>query len=246
MKKFLLSLVVLTLSLHITAGNSITLLSSTWHPFTSKNNPKKRLVETIVTEAFKMENINITIKYYPWERSKLYVKKGDEIATFPWWKTEKRDRDFILNKETILVEKEVFFHLKSLDFDWKNYNDLKKYKIGATIGYSHVKRLRDQGLELDIVDTEQLNFRKILFGRIDIYPSSLMVGYETIHSIFKPAKSDLFTNHPKPLSNGKMYMMFSRKNPRSQDLANKFDSGLRKLKKSGRYDKIISKYLTNY
>lgn len=161
MKKILLSLILITLSFQITAENTITLLSGTWHPFTSKNNPKKRLVETIVTEAFKLENIDINIKYYPWERSKLYVKQGDEIATFPWWKTEKRDRDFILNKETILIEKEVFFHLKSLDFDWKNYNDLKKYKIGATIGYSHIKRLQSQGLKLDIVANEQEGWQEL-------------------------------------------------------------------------------------
>jgi len=215
-----------------------------WAPYTSQKDPKGKMAEIIVFEAFKLENIDVVYKYYPWKRAFELVARGDEVGTFPWYITPSREKEFIISKEAIIVSKTVFFHLKSLDLQWTKYEDLKKYKIGGILGYSYTQLLKNKGLKVEEVPREELNFKKLLKNRIDLIPSDFFVGYNIINKIFEPNKAALFTNHPTSILHDGMYMLISKKNPDAQVLANKFDKGLIQLKKSGRYDKIILEFMT--
>jgi len=238
-------LILLTslINLKIHATQVITLAIGEWPPYTSSKNKKDKIAEIIVTEAFKYENIQVIYKYYPWKRAYISVLRGEYVGTFPWKNTIKRQNDFIVSKETIIRVKEVFFHLKSLNFHWDKYSDLKKYRIGGTIGYSHIDILANQNLHVEQVPREELNFKKLAKKRIDIVPSSYIVGYNIIGKNFTPSESTLFTNHNKPLHEMDMVLLISRKIPNGNLLITKFNKGLRKLKESGRYDEIILKLL---
>lgn len=88
-----------------------------WPPYTSPTDPKSKIAEKIVTEAFKIEGINVKYVYYPWKRSYENSKSGIEIGTFPWNVTPERKKEFYINKETIITDEGVYFHLKSKEFD---------------------------------------------------------------------------------------------------------------------------------
>lgn len=94
-----------------------------------------------------------------------------------------------------------------------------------------------------MVPDAELNFKKMLLGRIDVYLTSLIVGYDIIHQIFEPSKASLFTNHPKKTAELDMFVLFSKSNPNSQEIADAFDTGLKNLKISGRYHEIIENFL---
>ncbi len=79
--------------------------------------------------------------------------------------------------------------------------------------------------------------------RIDITASSIVVGVQLINKIFSKEERSLFTYHPKALFDSKMYMFISKNIPNAQKFADSFDQGLRKLKKSGRYERIIAEFL---
>ncbi len=239
-KLALVLLFVFAASLNAFSNETIKLATGEWAPYTSEKDPNGKIAETIVREAFGLEQIDVTYEYYPWKRSYESAKKGKVAGTFPWFKNEERMKECIYHKEPLLNETEVFFHLKNLDFKWENYKDLGKYKIGGTLGFSHVKELEKEGIKLDVTSREDLNFKKLLAGRIEAYPASLIVGYNTINKLFAPEKAALFTNHTKTLKADQMYLIFSKNIPNGQKLADKFDSGLRRLKASGRYDEIIA------
>lgn len=92
-------------------------------------------------------------------------------------------------------------------------DDLKKYKVGVTIGYKQEKIYQKLGIEADPVPSEDLNFKKLLAGRIDVYQTAKPAGYAMIRRLFGPDDALLFTTHPKPLEVAEYYILFSGVTP---------------------------------
>lgn len=240
-KKFLLSLMLAALcGLSANANEVLNLAVGEWAPFLSEKNPKAKRLETVVMEAFKLEGVNVKFSYFPWKRSYNRVKEGSSDGTFPWNKTPDREAFFVYSETPVLIEDSVYFHLKSLAFDWKTIEDLKKYKVGVTLGFINEKLYKEKGISADSVPSEEMNFKKIVAGRIDVYETSKVVGYETINKILTPDEARLLTHHPNPVGRTDYFMMISKKHPNAKGMADKFDSGLRKLKASGRYEEILA------
>ncbi|MBF0452089.1 MAG: ABC transporter substrate-binding protein [Candidatus Magnetomorum sp.] len=233
---------IVTFSSISIANEVVRLAIGDWSPYTSKSDTKGKLLEKVVTEAFKLEQIDVNYFYFPWKRSFVLAKKGDYDGTFPWNKTNERDNEFYIHKHSLIKDEGVYFHLKSKSFDWNTIEDLKKYKVGVTIGYKQEKTYKDKGILADAVVSEALNFKKIMAGRIDVYQTSKDVGYATIHQLFSPDQAKLFTTHPKPVEESEYFILFSRKSPKGKYFSEKFDAGLMKLKESGAYDRIIAEH----
>ena len=212
-----------------------------WEPFTSSRADNAGISEELVKEAFALEDIQVDFHYFPWIRSYQYVEKGEFPATFPWAVTEKRKQEVYFSKEPLLTEQTVFFHLKSRPLKWDTFEDLKGLRIGGTLGYAIGEILEKNGLTLDYVSKEDFNYHKLIKGRLDIFPAAYYVGYHQINMLFQPNEAKLFTHHPKILEEINYYMVFSKNIPNARKLIEQFDTGLRKLKKSGRYNEIIQK-----
>ncbi|GLQ33539.1 substrate-binding periplasmic protein [Litoribrevibacter albus] len=212
-----------------------------WAPFTSEKDPDGKIAETLVREAFALEGFDVEYNYYPWKRSYERIKNGQSDGTFPWFVNPDRgDNDyFIISKERLFRDKEVFFYHVNRPFDWKEFSDLKNYVIGGVIGYSHVVQLANHGITVEAVSNEAQNYRKLMAGRIDAVPGGQIVGYYMIQKMFPEAKVRMITHHSKPLREADMFMFFSRKRPRSQEFDAAFSRGMKKLKSSGRYSTIL-------
>lgn len=243
MKKIALAIVVTALYATIAiAGETVKFAIGDWEPYTSSTNEKGKMIEKVVTEVFKLEGIDTKYDYYPWKRSMLLVEKGESDGSFPWIKTPEREKDCVFAKSILFKDEAVYFHLQSKPFEWKSLEDIKKYKVGVTLGYSDEKYYQDNGIAAESVPSEVLNFKKMLGGKIDVYKTSKNVGYAIINSNFTPEDAKKFTNHPTAVTVDDYYILFSKKNPNAQALADKFDAGLKKLKDSGAYDKIIAEF----
>ena len=241
MKSIALFVLLLTISSNAFANATVRLAIGDWAPYTSATDVKGKLLETMVTEAFKLEGIDVKYEYFPWKRSYSLAKSGQFDGTFPWAKTEEHVKDFYIHKVFLIKDEGVFFHLKNFPFDWNVLEDLNKYSVGVTLGYKEESIYKKKGINAQAAPSEDLNFKKLLAGRIDVYQTSKIVGYATINRIFTSKDAQMFTNHPKIAVENEFYILFSRNTSNGQDLADKFDSGLKKLKESGAYDMIIEK-----
>lgn len=244
MNKTALLLLLLLLPHSVFANETVRFAIGEWAPYTSSTDASERVLEDIVRESFKMEGVNVKYEYFPWKRSYSLVESGDFDGTFPWAMTEEHKNNFYMNKIYLIKDDGVFFHLKNFPFDWKTLEDLKKYSVGVTIGYKEEKIYKENGIIAQSVPTEDLNFKKLLAGRIDIYQTSKVVGYSTINKIFANEDANKFTHHHKPAVENEFYILFSKKTSNGQTLADRFDAGLKKLKESGAYD-IIMKSVYN-
>lgn len=220
--------------------DTITLAIGEWQPFTSEIEENSKMLEILVREAFAIEGVNVIYEYYPWKRSYMYTEQGMVDGTFPWIKTDEREVKFIYHEEPLIIEETLLFHLETLDFHWDDFNDLEDYLIGGTIGYADTQLLESFGLTVEAERNEYLNFQKLVLGRIDIYPAAKSIAFHLLNKSFDETEKGSLTYHPKPLYEVEYYVLFSKARSKAQYYSDLLDSGLRYLKRIGRYDEILS------
>ena len=218
------------------AQETIRLASGEWAPYQSEHLKHNGLASRIVTQAFAQEGVKVEYGYFPWARSYEFAKTGEWDGTFLWFDTPER-RAFFHISEPVLDIEYVFFHLKRRDFDWREIGDLKALKIGATLEYSYgeaFKQAEAEGqLKVERVATDELNFKKLLKGRIHIFPNEIESGYAMLRKLFTPEQVALFTHHPLPVRADPHHVLFPKALERSELMLERFNRGLKKLQESG-------------
>jgi polar amino acid transport system substrate-binding protein len=121
--------------------------------------------------------------------------------------------------------------------------DLKGLHIGATIDYNYgeafAKAEADGTLTVERVASDEQNFRKLLAGRIDIFPLDLDVGLAMLRQNFTPEEMAQITYHPLPIESYTYSLMLSKKVPRNQEMLDLFNAGLKELIDSGKMQQFI-------
>jgi len=216
-----------------------------WPPYTSKKTTA--YLESIVEEIFVSQGYDVEFNYYPWKRSYEKVRLGESVATFPWFidKDRKDDQNFFISEQSITEANEVFFYKKDRPFDWQAYTDLKNLRIGGVVGYSHVTRLKNHGLEVNLVSSEHQMFLMLAAGRLDIVPANEQAGWHIIKEHFPKEKQALLTFHAKPLMQESMRVFFSRQHFQGKHMSEVFDKGIKQLKASGRYQELVDKVIND-
>lgn len=230
------------------AREHVRLTNGEWPPYMSRELKHGGLATRIVTQAFALGGIQVEYGWLPWKRAFVYAQKGAWDGSLGWAKLPERLNDFYFS-EPVFSGDMVFFHLKSHDFDWETIEDLQGIRIGATIGYSGYGqaflRAEEEGhINVTRVASDIQNFKKLLLGRIQIFPSNKIVGYHILRKHFPHKKITLFTNHPAPILTRDYYLILSKKDPKNKELINRFNQGLKRLKVSGRYHQYLLDAMT--
>lgn len=139
-----------------------------------------------------------------------------------------------------MMNKIVFFHRKGDSFDWETLEDVSHLRVGVNRGYLSnrplIEAVEEGGGHIDPAATEDLNFEKLLRGRIDILPSSLQVGYYILQTRFLPGISRTVKHHPRSYLETPLYLIISKKVKNGKELIERFNRGLKQLRKTGLYD----------
>lgn len=226
------------------AEETVRIAIGEWQPYLSERAPHYGFATHIVTESFLLQGIEVEYGFFPWKRSYMLSKQGQPWnGTGVWLHSEERAA-FFYYTDPVVPTTVAFFHLKELGFDWSSIEDLGDVKIGVTLGYSYGPEfdmaVKKGEVSLEESRTDALNLQKILKGRIDVFPGEVMVMYSLIRELFSPEDAAQFTHHSKALHKNSQHLLLSKSNPESEQLVELFNAGLKELKKSGRYDKIIA------
>ena len=225
------------------AEEIISIAAHEYSPWAGKNLKFNGFVNHVITEAFRRKGYTVKFTYLPFKRGVMETKNGDYSALSYVYFSKDREKEFYLS-EPINEEKIVFFHLKTNPMkDWKTLEDLRHYKIGATRGYTYTKAFWDLAntnrLRVDVSDSDIQNFKKLFNGRIGLFPSGLVNGYNLLQKEFDVSKSHLLSYHPKPLSKTTGHLAFTRSGKKSENLVRIFNQGLAELRKKGLYDRFV-------
>ncbi|MDG9667085.1 transporter substrate-binding domain-containing protein [Hahella sp. CR1] len=222
-----------------TAQETITIATGEYIPWTSQEAPQGGFVNHVIQEAFKRQDIDVRFEYFLWARSYELARQGMFQAASYWVCSEDRQKDFICS-DPLVEEKTVFFHSKSkVITQWDTLEDLRGYRIGATIGYTYTKEFwaaANSGmLNVGAVPEDEQNFNMLLMDRLDLCLMGQVAGLTLLRKKFPKYAADLITYHPKPLVTATLHLLFPKANSDSKRLVRQFNMGLKQVWDEGLY-----------
>jgi polar amino acid transport system substrate-binding protein len=130
---------------------------------------------------------------------------------------------------------------------FNNYQDLAKYRIGATQDYAYSEefwQLANTGaLNVEVMQKNKLNIMKLLAGRIDLFPS---YQFKMLWNAKQGGYDHLIGYLPKAIRDKKYFNPFSKAssypNVLNGKIARRYDEILRSFKKKGVIKKLLKKY----
>lgn len=224
----------------VAAGETVHIATGEYAPWTSETLKHGGFTNQVVREAFRLEGYDVEFAYLPWKRAYETANSGDKYqVTSYWYRSEERARDFHYS-DPIQTDAVVFFHLKdNPPPEWETLADLKGVRIGATSGFTYTQEFwelaKSGQLDVQEAESEELNFKKLLKGRIDLFPSDSLVGQKTLQEFFGKREAAKVTHHPRPMSGRTGHLLVSKKASNGGELLAAFNRGLAKLRDSGRY-----------
>ena len=137
--------------------------------------------------------------------------------------------------------------LKGREVKFETFSDLSTYRIGATQGVAYIpefwRAAKNGVLNLDIVVKNDLNMRKLLEGRIDLLPHSLIPA---LWYAKQGGFLDKLTYLPKPIKNVPYYNTFVKTSTypgiQNSSLIDVYDDIIAQMHTEG----VIRQILANY
>ncbi|POR01015.1 hypothetical protein AU468_09115 [Alkalispirochaeta sphaeroplastigenens] len=213
-------------------------------PYISRDQPGYGILARIITESFALAGLEVRYSFMPWNRALLYTEEGEHLEGTPgWFSTPQREETFFVS-DPIVEDCQAFFHLRERPFSWETVEDLKGLVIGATRGYDYgeafMEAWEEGTLEIEWVSRDIYNFRKLLFGRIDLFPMNTLAGYSLLGEHFSAEEVGRVAHHHTPLRSQHLHLLLSRTPGENRLLLEHFNRGLGELKRSGRYAELLS------
>lgn len=243
MKLVIAQIIVLTLfwstfALADDDARKISISVGDWPPFFVESEPGKGSVARLVTDIFAEAGYEVEFHFLPWKRAYREAAAGGHDATAIWMYAADREQDFVFS-DPVMNERFVLFYRKDAPVRWQSMEDLSDLRLGGSIGYSYGKNF-DNAVENDVIDVEwvastELNFRRLLFGRIDAFPEEINVGYYILRRETGPEEAKMITHHPRSVSENESFLLFPADEPETARLRKIFNRGLQDFRDDGRY-----------
>lgn len=246
--------VLFTLSLLIsqpTFARTVHIATGEYPPFCSSSARHYGFISHIITEALAREGYTAEFDFLPWKRALFQSSNGEYDATSWWVHSDERAARFLYS-DSVVSNSVHFFYVKGrhFDFDWKTLSDLDEYRLGVTRGYFYNQAFTDyreaHPKRFDVVNSDEISFKRLLLNRIDLFPVNVVVGLELLRTRFGPNVIHQVTYHPRPLSSKEGFILFPKDNPDSVKLRQAFNNGLAALKADGTYDRMMDDLLSGY
>ncbi|MHA6494183.1 substrate-binding periplasmic protein [Pseudomonas borbori] len=244
MSKRLIASLCLLLCLGAQASEKQTLTISVgdWPPYLSSALKHNGVVAHLISDLLADEGYQVSFQFLPWPRAYAAAAAGKFDASAIWMHKADREAEFLFSAP-LLDEQFVFFHLKSLPFDWRRFDDLTGMTLGGGLEYSYGPAfdafLASGKVKIERVSSDQQNFEKLLKERVVLYPQELNVGYAALLRHFNAEDRAKITHHPKPLLVNHSYLMLPKSLAGSPALLKRFNHRLQHYRDSGRYQRYF-------
>jgi polar amino acid transport system substrate-binding protein len=189
----------------------------------------------LTKEIAKKLDVKISIEMYPTVRAIDNFRKGKGLIFIPGSHPKLQNYEY-LETEPIFLKNIYIYSRKPESFS--DLKDLAHKRIGVTLGYTYPPGLTNlKGADIQEVQTDEANLRKLHTGRIDAFLGEERSANEAMaHLGFK----DITYKKEKALMTEPIFYAF-QKSPESLRWRQKFNDTIRTMKKSGALDKILYK-----
>lgn len=220
----------------------VRLSNQEYPPYLGETLPGYGLLSRVVSAAFRLENVRVGYVFYPNNRALESARAGAVDGSLGWAVTPERQRD-LLYSDTVMTLRMVFFQRAERTIAWRTLADLAPYRIGVTAGNSYsdeFARLQAGGLlHVESAADDLSNFRKLLVGHIDLFPIDAEVGSMLLARQFGVEQRRQLTFSARSFWSAEMHVVISRKSHDAVELVARFNRGLKRLRASGEYARLI-------
>ena len=194
--------------------------------------------------ALEAVGLKANYHFFPMKRSIAMVAKGEydaflgTIAHFP---QETRTQ---FNNIKMGELRFILYYLNDEAqpaFYFNELGDLKKYRIGTVQGSSSVPLLRKSGIEPDFARNLEINFNKLLAGRIDLCVALELPAKYIINSL-SPSQQSRIAKIDKPMMSISVDFIVNLNKAGSEEIYKKVEKGLEGIKNKGIYQEIVTRY----
>lgn len=225
------------------APGRLLLVTSPWPPFEFESGGTVRGTDAdILREAFRRMKIPLEMRIYPWLRAMAMVQDGSADGVFSLRPTADRRRRLLFPGEPVSFSENAFFYRQGERTRYRfsgRLQDLRGLRIGITRGYAYGRAFMNSRLfVLDEAASDDLGFRKLEGGRIDLFLCDRAVG---IYMIKKMGLQQRISVLPVPLSRFQMFVAF-RPAPELRQLLPQLDRVLREMRADGTMHRIRRRY----
>lgn len=150
-------------------------------PLTSIKNKAKGSITAFVEQVLQKAHLPYKkVRSQPWPRIYEYAKKNKNVLIYPLTRTSEREPDFHWIGELTKVDYYLYKLRTRDDIVINNIEDAKELEIGLIPSYIFENRLIELNFtKLQYVNHDVQNIRKLLAGRIDVFPKSSL-GLKTL------------------------------------------------------------------
>lgn len=211
-------------------SEEISIATGEWPPYSQEKREDKGLVNNALSEVLGKLGYKAAFKFMPWKRALEVTRNGKFQATSFWYYDEARDQDFY-HVGPVSREQLVFAYRKSEPAPtWTVLNDLSDRKIGGVVGLTYTEEfwrlIEEKVLNVQMGPNDQSNLRKLLAGRIDLYPISKAVGVELLNREFSAEERDQLAFSEQLIDEKIGYILFSREVEGNKQIAEKVQEAL--------------------
>ena len=212
-----------------------------WIPYAKENGTG--LANEIIVAAFASLGIVVEYDIFPYARVLQNIERGKHIAGFNVPLDEQSNRKYILGEEKLFDAVSAYYQNISRPIQVRSREELSGGVIVGVVrdyGYGdHYLGLVEKRLITEYVSNSEVqNLKRLALGRID----STIIYNKTANILLKQLnlKSKIefaFINESTPI-----FLAFSRAHPKGQYYSDKFDLGMKNIRRSGVYQKIMDSY----
>jgi polar amino acid transport system substrate-binding protein len=195
--------------------------------------------QDIIVAAFKEHGMNIVTRLLPWDDCLQFLKEGKAHGIFQITLTCEREKAYIFSKP-LRVAKTVFYKRAEKPLSFVESVDilgqLKKYRVGVVRGYSYSPLIDGLGVPSRIeADSQETLLTGLSRGDFDLIVmdwgvAEYMTQKWAIGNIEKVSGYE---------STRQLHVAF---HPSRQEIADRFNSGLDRVKEKGLFDRVFERY----
>lgn len=232
---------------HLVVANPITesgsrpvleLVITEYPPFIGNQLLNKGLVADICVQAFEKMGYRVNVTSYPFARAIYLLRSGAVDGFLGLWYRE--EREGWANYSRPLVSQDMVL-IKRLEqpIDMESWGALRQYRIGTVISYVNPPLFDENAVETEPVSDDSINFRKLLFGRIDMALTGRNLAEYVMETSSLPLKNNLEII-PEALGQESFHFASSKANQNHQELVESLEAGINKLESSDTLAQIFS------
>lgn len=215
-----------------------------WYPYTAlKDGKVQGMSVDIVKAAFAATDTQVELVPYPYARCMQMARNGQLVACFNTAPDAQIAADYLLPQNPLFSDDILLWTRNEQAAPISSLEQLAGKKIAVTIGYEYGSRFdSDQQLQRVKVRKDLNGFLMLQHQRVDYFVA------------YRGTANQLFHDHPAlagqfspvyTVYQSQLFLSFSRQNPASAELLQRFDQGMQLIHNSGRYQQIIEQWQQN-